>query len=367
MPIFMDLHVVPGVTAKHVAEAHQEDLKIQSDFGCRVMTYWVDEDKGSAFCLMDAPNKEAVIEMHESSHGLIPHEIIQVNSKVVEAFLGRVTDPEGYLDPDKPDLKIFNDPAFRIILVAGSKDSGLLYSELGKEKAKRLIGLRNQVIRQQIDKYEGSEVELKGEGFVISFASVSFALQCAMAIQEALHIAGDLMDLRMGLHAGMPVSQSNQLFGATIKFAQYLSSIGKENQIVMSAIVKELTKPDEQKIMASAKRIKWMGPKDESFLELLMDTLSTNWENPQFGVLDFCHQLSMSKSQLYRKCTAMTGMSPNELLRDFRLQQSLDLLKTDRNIAQTTFDAGFSSPSYFTKCFQKKFGLQPIAYLKNQA
>jgi len=46
------------------------------------------------------------------------------------------------------------------------------------------------------------------------------------------------------------------------------------------------------------------------------------------------------------------------------LLQSLDLLKTDRNISQTTFDCGFSSPSYFTKCFQKRFGIQPLTYLK---
>ncbi|MGI9544872.1 MAG: helix-turn-helix domain-containing protein, partial [Cyclobacteriaceae bacterium] len=112
---------------------------------------------------------------------------------------------------------------------------------------------------------------------------------------------------------------------------------------------------------------KCISPVEENFLQILMDTLSKQWNNPQFGVNDFCQHTSMSKSQLYRKCTAMTGMSPNELLRDYRLQKSLDLLKTDRNIAQTTFDSGFSSPSYFTKCFQKKFGLQPIAYLKNQA
>ena len=57
MPIYMDLHIVPGVIAEHVAQAHQEDLKIQRNYGCSVMTYWVDQDHGSAFCLLEAPNK----------------------------------------------------------------------------------------------------------------------------------------------------------------------------------------------------------------------------------------------------------------------------------------------------------------------
>lgn len=74
--------------------------------------------------------------------------------------------------------------------------------------------------------------------------------------------------------------------------------------------------------------------------------------------------MSMSKSKLYRKSTSLTGFSPNSLLREYRLLKSLDLLKTDRNISQTMFDCGFSSPSYFTKCFQKRFGMQPLNFLK---
>ena len=282
--------------------------------------------------------------------------------------MGRIQHPEGYSDPDNPNLQIFNDPAFRIILVVEARDSRLLQHQLGKEKALRLLSLRNQVVRQQIKKYEGSEVELEGEGFVVSFASVSLAVQCARGIKEALHVAADMIDLRMGLHAGMPVAQSDELFGTTIKFARYLCNIGKENQIVMSAIVKELNKPDHQKMMADPEHIKWVSSSEENFLELLMDNLDENWQDPEFKMKAFCQCMSTSKSQLYRKCTRLTGMSPNTLLREYRLLRSLQLLKkSERNITQTTFDAGFSSPSYFTKCFQKRFGLQPLHYLKIQA
>ena len=367
MPIFMDLHVVPGIEAKHAAEAHREDLKVQDDFGCRCMTYWVDEERGNAFCLIDAPNKEAVLQMHEKAHGLVPGEIIQVNSNVVDAFLGRIHDPEGIADPQDPGLKIFNDPAFRIILVTKTMNSRLLQHQLGKNKGKQLITLYHEIVREQLKKYEGREVELQGEGFVASFVSVSQAVQCAIAIQKGLHVAAELIRLRIGLNAGMPITQNKELFGDAVKMARYLCDIGGENQIVMASIIHEIYKDDGQKVMDDTDKVKCINPVEENFLQMLMDTLSAQWNNPQFGVIDFCQQTSMSKSQLYRKCTAMTGMSPNELLRDYRLQKSLDLLKTDRNIAQTTFDSGFSSPSYFTKCFQKKFGLQPIAYLKNQA
>lgn len=363
MPIYMDRHIVPGIEAKHAAEAHREDLKIQDQYGCRCMTYWVDEEHGSAFCLIDAPNEEAVKKMHDKAHGLMPHEILQVNSNVVEAFLGRITDPEGYSELSD-DLKIFNDPAFRIILVAQTRDSRLLQHQLGKEKANRLITMFNEMFRKELNLHEGREVELKGQGFVASFVSVTQAISCAVQVQKGMHIAGELMNLRMGINAGMPVEKSKDLFGDTIKMARNLSYIGKENQIVLASIIKEIYKNGGENSQNSD-MFKWVNPTDENFLQLLFDTLNDRWQNPQTEIGDFCKVMSMSKSKLYRKSTELTGLSPNELLREYRLLKALELLKTDRNISQTTFDCGFGSPSYFTKCFQQRFALQPMEYIKN--
>ena len=360
MPIYMDRHIVPGIEAKHAAEAHREDLKIQDEYGCRCMTYWVDEDRGSAFCLIDAPDIESVKKMHDRAHGLMPHEIIQVNSNVVEAFLGRIQDPDGYYGSD-PNLKIFNDPAFRIILVSTSTPFELLKHSLGKEKTERLITLYYDTMRSLLKKYEGREVELRGGGFTASFVSVTQAVDCAMAVLEKLHIAADLIELRIGLNAGMPVDKSPDLFGDTVKMARYLCDVGQDNQIVMASIIREIYKDDGQNGNSIITSLTYT---DENFLQRLMDTLSDNWQNPQFGLSDYCDIMSMSKSKLYRKTKQLTAMSPNELLREYRLMRSLELLKTDRNIAQTTFDCGFNSPSYFTKCFQHRFGMQPITYAR---
>jgi len=60
MPIYMDRHDIPKeIKAAHVAEMHQADLKIEHLFGCKGMTYWCDEDRNTAFCLIEAPNKKA--------------------------------------------------------------------------------------------------------------------------------------------------------------------------------------------------------------------------------------------------------------------------------------------------------------------
>lgn len=356
--------MVPGIEAKHAAEAHREDLKVQDEFGCRCMTYWVDEERGSAFCLIDAPNMQAVKKMHDKAHGLISHEIVQVNSNVVEAFMGRIADPEGYADSSDPDLRIFNDPAFRIILVSEITNSRLLKHELGQEKASKLVSLYHEIVRTQLATYEGREVEMEGEDFVASFVSVTQAVECAMAIQKGLHIAGELLNIRMSLNAGMPVTKSKSLFGDTVAMAKYLCGMGTENQIVFASIIKEIYKDDGQKTVGETDTLKWISPENENFLQLLMETLSKHWQDSKFSVGDFCDQMSMSKSKLYRKSTQLIGLSPNELLRDYRLHRALDLLRTGRNITQTSFDAGFTSPSYFTKCFLKRFGLLPLQYQK---
>lgn len=366
MPIYMDRHIVPGIQAKDAAQAHREDLKIQDEYGCRCMTYWVDEERGSAFCLIDAPNKQSVKKMHERAHGLIPHDIVQVNSNVVEAFLGRISDPAAYPDIDDPNLKIFNDPAFRIIMVSKCKDAVLLEHELGSAKSQKLLTLYHEIMRQELQNHEGREVELKGDWFVASFISVTQAVNCAMEVQKKLHIATELLELRMGLNAGMPVNKSKHLFGDTVDMAKYLCYLDDDQPIKLASIVREIYREDGASDHPSVS-LKSIKPTQENTLQLLMRTLFGNLQKPDWGVDDFCNKMSMSKSKLYRKSKELTGMSPNELIREHRLLKSLELLRTDRNVSQTTFDVGFSSPSYFTKCFQERFGLQPLTYAKKQS
>ncbi|MDN3687458.1 DUF4242 domain-containing protein [Cyclobacterium jeungdonense] len=109
MPLFMDRHDIPGVSAEDVANAHQKDLSIQAKFDCRALTYWFDEEEGMAFCLIEAPNKEAVQRLHNYAHGLIPNQVIEVEPNLVASFLGRIKDPA----PTGDSFTVINDPAFR--------------------------------------------------------------------------------------------------------------------------------------------------------------------------------------------------------------------------------------------------------------
>ena len=65
----------------------------------------------------------------------------------------------------------------------------------------------------------------------------------------------------------------------------------------------------------------------------------------------------MSRVQLYRKLKSLTNYSPNELLRQMRLKKAASLLaSSDMTVAEIAYEVGFSSPSYFTKCYKEQFG-----------
>ena len=94
MPIFLDRHDMKGVTAEQVAEDHRKDLTIQGQYGVKFLTYWFDEERGTTFCLIDAPDTDTAQQVHRVAHGHVAGEIIEVALSAVEAFLGRITDPK---------------------------------------------------------------------------------------------------------------------------------------------------------------------------------------------------------------------------------------------------------------------------------
>jgi AraC-like DNA-binding protein len=359
MPIYMDVHIVPGVKADAVAAAHYKDLLHAPDFACKCMTYWVDEDRESIFCLIEAPNKDAVVNMHSTAHGLVPNKIIEVSSNLVESFLGRIFDPED-AEVTSDGLKVFKDPSFRVLMVTGINDNFILENNLGKDRAAELLNQHNAIIRKNIIRFEGREVEHEGNGFIVSFSSASKAVSCALHIQKEMTEA-DLLGFKVGITCGEPIEKSNKLFGDSIQFAKNMCSIARNNQVTITSQVKNLVAKDFQKGIAGFINL---SPQDEEFLKLLFTTLENNWHNAEFDVDNYCKAMATSRSQLYRKTITLTGLSPNILLKEYRLEAAKEMMRKQRyNISQITFNSGFTSPSYFTKCFRKKYGMLPMNYL----
>ena len=79
MPLYMDIHnKIDGLTAEAIKGAHEQDVKVQGKHGVKYHKYWFDASSGRAFCLVDAPNKEAANAVHREAHGLVADELIEV-------------------------------------------------------------------------------------------------------------------------------------------------------------------------------------------------------------------------------------------------------------------------------------------------
>ena len=79
MALFMDVHNIEGgVAAGDVAGAHQADLDTQDAYGVTYKRYWVDEQAGKIFCLVEAPDAETANTVHREAHGLVADEIYPV-------------------------------------------------------------------------------------------------------------------------------------------------------------------------------------------------------------------------------------------------------------------------------------------------
>lgn len=79
MPLFMDVHHIDGgVGVEEVAKAHMADLQTQADYDVKYLRYWVNEDQGKIFCLVEAPSAAAANTVHREAHGLVADEIFQV-------------------------------------------------------------------------------------------------------------------------------------------------------------------------------------------------------------------------------------------------------------------------------------------------
>ena len=248
MPIFLDRHDLKGLTAADIAEAHRKDLEVQGRYGVRFLTYWFDDTRGTAFCLIDAPDIETAMRVHDEAHGAIARDVIEVDLSAVEAFLGRVSDPAPAVQGSKPAI----DPAMRTIMFTDIVDSTGMTARLGDIRAVEMVRAHDALVRRALNDKGGREVKHTGDGIMASFDDVVAGVECARAIQQAFDAfnlaSREKLQVRIGLDAGEPVADHNDLFGATVQMAARLCQSAEPDTIVVSEVVSGLL-PDRAKLM----------------------------------------------------------------------------------------------------------------------
>lgn len=103
-----------------------------------------------------------------------------------------------------------------------------------------------------------------------------------------------------------------------------------------------------------------LGAQDQTFVTKLREVIRDNMSDSDFSVERIGEEIGLSRVQLYRKVKALTGQTPVELLRKARLERGRRLIeKTEKSVSEIAYEVGFTSPSYFNKCFKDEFGISP--------
>lgn len=241
MPLYMDFHDVPDATEEDLAKVHLLDIAIQDQFGVTCRTYWLNKAFGTANCLIEAPSAKEADALHKASHGMQASKIIEVDEARVEEFLGQINQTAAAKDPATTQTG----SSLRIILFTDIVGSTQMTHDFGDEKAMRILQVHDTIIRGALKKHGGSEVKHTGDGIMASFVSVADSVSSAIDMQKGISDYNQTnpemkLFVRIGLSAGEPVEENQDLFGTSVQLAARICNHADAEEILLAHTVQEL-------------------------------------------------------------------------------------------------------------------------------
>ena len=356
MPLFMDLHKAADYQVKPTVEEikrnHIADLKTQAKYGVRFIQYWINEEAGLVFCMMEAPDKESCIATHQQAHGDMPCNIIELKGGDYEIFMG-----DGKVNSFDITENIEGgfDTGHRSILVAeiiSLEDNGYPY----------------RIFKDIVKRFNGREVGHETDRQQVVFNQSSKAIACARALQqEFIPLKNQETEIRIGISSGAPVTEHDSIFfESAVQLADCLCHFAMDGQISISTQAAASAKAMLAESVHDVNILKVMSPSDEKVLSNFLAAITSMPDSEDMSMEKLSKKLGMSKAQLYRKIKSLSGHSPNGLIQEMKLKKAFHLISQKfGNVAEIAFASGFNSPSYFSKSFQKRFGKLPAKVLKS--
>ena len=134
--------------------------------------------------------------------------------------------------------------AFRTILFTDVEGSTALTQRLGDAKSREVLRMHERIVREALRAHGGAEVKTMGDGFMASFSSATGALECAIATQRAFAQHNETVEepirVRIGLNAGEPIAEAEDLFGTAVNLAARIAAKAEGGEILASDVVRQL-------------------------------------------------------------------------------------------------------------------------------
>ncbi|WP_198439898.1 nickel-binding protein [Pareuzebyella sediminis] len=357
MPLYMDLHHIdPDITLEDLNNAHLKDIEVEKKYGLEHKKYYVNFEEKTVFCLMYGPNKEAIHDSHAEVHGVGPCNVIEVSSLTPTFDFNAMIGEGG--GKNEWDVALTHtgeiDTGFRSLLLIYMRN---LY---GEEKE------LSQALFQIIRKHDGTVVMQPDRKIMASFLHAQDAFLCQKSVASYMKVH-NTTEYNLALVTGKPVDETGSvLFENASAQLRALCLLGGNRSVFVDTKTKSLFEKGLDNVSESNNtQEKEMSAKDLKFFMELHTIIKEYLKSSSLKSDYIGKALGFSKAQTYRKIKSLTGMAPNELIREVRLRQALDELKNkDKTIAEVAYSSGFNSPTYFTRVFKERFGLLPTGFQK---
>lgn len=354
MPLYIDLHTLDSdaFTEEDIYKAHLKDVAVQNKYGLVYKKYYLNLSQKTACCLIEGPSIEACVASHNEAHGIGACNVIEVSPEFeFNPYLGEGTKNEKDL---ALTLSGEIDTGYRTLML-------LCISHFTRENGHQIND-----IHQLIPQYQGSKINHSNDKILASFIHATDAISCCLAAYRLLKTVPQILDYTMAIVTGKPVDEvGSDFFGEAKTRLQMLCRIGRSKLIYIDSGTKALIRKDFEVSVEEEALITFISTNDFSFLTNLYKVLDSRISDSSFNSELLGKELRFSKAQAYRKIKALTGMSPNTLIREMRLRRSLNALKKNsKTVAEIAYDMGFNSPTYFTRVFRKRYAVLPTSFSK---
>lgn len=355
MPIFMDLHRFPEEiempSREQLYQAHLLDMKLQKKYFVKYILYIVNMETRSVFCVLEAPDAQSCHDLHMEAHGTSACHIVEVQGGDFVNYIG--------------DLKHVNE--FDMIeLGKGIPDTG--YRTL---LAYRLDGIPNAGFEKTVSKilssYQNVSTTSSGDTKIFIFTETDNAIEFGASLLEAYEsVRKENEELSVTIVAGQPVNEkSEKIFGTTVDELLWLLQIARPGSILVSHQAAYLRKFTTAHYKKMKPLVMFLNFEDSEFLIKLHDKIELLTEAGNLTTETLANEMGISQSGLYRKINKLTGLSIVAFLQELKLQDAFQKLSQGNTfISGIAYECGFSSPSYFTRSFRKRYHKTPAEVSK---
>ncbi len=361
MPLFMDIHRVGEISVDDIRNAPLRDLAVQKKYGVKHLQYWFNRRTRTVYYLIEGPDKESCAATHREAMGFKACQIEEVEGGTYD-FLKEEHDGSDHALSRRKHARL--DVGYRFIFTLDIISKIKNADTIDFEQLKLPTNPKYRAL-QYISDFDGKEYRTgEFDRIIAVFETPENALQCAHKIQSDFlediyksESEADDIVFYMGISVEQPITKHNGKLADSIRLSQRLCMIAWDFEIITSKLFEDLCDINQMTKKNISLRI--INPSEQEFLDHLVDIIENNLSDHTFGVDYLSRILGVSQPQLYRKVFAIAGRSPVFFIRDIRLNKSLSLIKENKyNLSEIALEVGFNSPSYFSKCFQEKFGVK---------